>query len=166
MTAISSAATVPDPFSQPGSLGVWYDHLIRREQDHSSPNGRRSDWRDRFFFSARGQELFCSRGSQPCGKCRDGYQRVCRRNINNQYALPHQLVSSHSCSTPSCTSASTHHPGFHSPAHAACAYCHNGSDDPAHVHTASHPVPTRLCLSHTTMVQTGRNLVCGFNSCR
>ena len=99
----------------------------------------------------------CRRGSQPCGKCRDGYQRVCRHNGNNQYALLHQLVSSHSCSTTCCTSATTQHPGFHSPTDAACAYYHNVSNAPEHAHTASHPVPTRLCLSHSTTVHSGRH---------
>ena len=32
-----------------------------------------------------------------------------------------------------------------------------GSDAPAHAHNASHPAPTRLYLSHNTMVQTGRH---------
>ena len=77
--------------------------------------------------------------------------------LPNQYTLPHQLVSSHSNTTTCCTSTPTHHPGFHNPANAACAYYHNGSDAPAHTHTSSHPVPTRLCLSHSTMVQTGRH---------
>ena len=49
----------------------------------------------------------------------------------NQYALPHQLVSFHSSSTTSCTSAPIHHPGFHNNANAACAYYHDGSDTPA-----------------------------------
>ena len=49
----------------------------------------------------------------------------------NQYALPHKLVSSHSSSTTSCAPAPIHHPGFHNPANAACAYYHNGSDTPA-----------------------------------
>ena len=39
-----------------------------------------------------------------------------------KYDLPHQLVSSNSSSTTYCTSATTNHPGFHSPANAACAY--------------------------------------------
>ena len=38
--------------------------------------------------------------------------------------MPHQLVSSHLNSTTCCTSAPTHHPGFHSPANATCAYDH------------------------------------------
>ena len=73
----------------------------------------------------------------------------------HQYALSHQLVSFHSSSTTSCTSAPTNHPGFRSPANAACPYYHNGSDALSHAHTALHPVPTRLCLSRNTMVQTG-----------
>ena len=35
VTAFAPPAAVPDPFSQPGSLGGWYDHLTRREQDDS-----------------------------------------------------------------------------------------------------------------------------------
>ena len=132
----STGATVPDPFSQPGSLGVWYGYLTRREQDNGSPL--------RETFRLARPRFIYRRGSQPFGKCRDGYHRVCRRNGNNQYVLPHQLVPSHSCSTTSCTSAPTHHSGFHSPASAASAYYHNGSDAPAHTHTASDPVPTRL----------------------
>ena len=47
-------------------------------------------------------------------------------------------------------------PAFTAPS-TRCAYYHNDSDAPAHTHTASHPAPTRLCLSHNTMVQTGRH---------
>ena len=123
------------------AFGTTTLHAENRTTD--PPYGRRPDWRDRVFLVPAGRRYY-RRGSQPCGECRDGYQRVCRRNGNNLYALPHQLVSSHSCSTTSCTSAPTHHPGFHSPANAACAYYHNGSDTPAHTHTASNPVPPRL----------------------
>ena len=45
-----------------------------------------------------------------------------------------------------CTSAPTPHPSFHSPANAARAYYNNVSDAPAHTHTASHLVLTRLCF--------------------
>ena len=99
-----------------------------------------------FYLVPRTGHIY-RRGSQPCGKCRDGYQRVCRRNGNNQYVLPHQPVSSHSCLTTSYTSAPTHHPGFHSPANATCTYYQNGSDAPANTHTGSHPVSyTHLTL--------------------
>ena len=78
----------------------------------------------------------------------------------NQYALPHQLVSFHSSSTTSCTPAPIHHPGFHNPANAACAYYHNGSDTPA-----SHPVPTRLFFPITRWFRqdgTKMTVVCVF----
>ena len=68
--------------------------------------------------------------------CRDGSQRVCSSNGSNQYDRPHQLVSSRSISVTFCTSAPTHHPGFHSPANAACSSFHNASDFP---HTPSPP---------------------------
>ena len=67
-----------------------------------------------FYLVPRTGHIY-RRGSQPCGKCRDGYQRVCRRNGNNQYVLPHQPVSSHSCLTTSYTSAPTHHPRLPQP---------------------------------------------------
>ena len=78
----------------------------------------------------------------------------------NQYALPHQLVSFHSSSSTSYTSAPTHHPGFHNPANAAWAYYHNGSDTPA-----SHPVPTRLFFPITLFFKregAQMDVVCGF----
>ena len=78
----------------------------------------------------------------------------------NQYALSHQLVSFHSSSTTSCTSAPIHHPGFYNHASAACAYYHNGSDTPA-----SHPVPTRLFFPKTRWFRpdgTQMTVVCGF----
>ena len=74
----------------------------------------------------------------------------------HQYALSHQLVSFHSSSTTSCTSAPIHHPCFHNPANAACAYYHNGSGTPT-----SHPVPTHLFFPVTRWFrpefQTGRH---------
>ena len=58
----------------------------------------------------------------------------------NQYALPHQLVSFHSSSTTSCTSAPFHHPGFHNPANAVCLLLRRFRH-----------------ARHNTMVQTGRH---------
>ena len=43
-------------------------------------------------------------------------------------------------------------------------YYHNGSDAPAHAHTASHPVPTRLCCPIPLWFRsdgTRRNFLCG-----
>ena len=102
------------------------------------------------------------RERQPRGKCRDVHQRACRRNGSNHYALIHQLVSSHSSSTSSCISATIHHPGFHSPANAACAYFHNGSDSPAHDHAhiqCSNASVFPITLWFRPNV-TQRNLVC------
>ena len=107
-------------------------------------------------IGACGQEIFYSRGPELCGKCRDGFQRVgCRSGIN-QYALPHQLVSSHSKSTNCCISTTTHHYGFDSPVNSACALYPLGSDSPERDH-APHPVLNHICISHNTTVQTGRH---------
>ena len=124
------------------SFGMATSHAENRTKDPTY--GRRPDWRDRVLFSACGQEIFVGDFNDVTSVATA--TRECRRNGNNQYALPHQLVSSHSCSTTCCTSASTHHPGFYSPANATCSYYHNVSDTPTHADTASHPVPTRLCL--------------------
>ena len=67
----------------------------------------------------------------------------------NQYALPHQLVSFHSSSTTSCTPAPIHHPGFHNPANAACAYYHDGSDTPA-ITQWSRPDGTQMTAAAAT----------------
>ena len=55
----STAATVPDPFSQPGSLGVWYGHVIRREHDDRSPLRETSRLaRPCFFLVPTGKSYF------------------------------------------------------------------------------------------------------------
>ena len=63
--------------------------------------------------------------------------------------MPHKLVSSHSNSATSCTSAPTPHPDLRRPAKAACAYYHRGSDALAPAHTALRTVPSRLGLPRT-----------------
>ena len=123
------------------AFGTTTLHAERRTTD--PPHGRRLDWRDRALFRyLRAGDIY-RRSSQPCGKCRDGYQRVCSRN-GNQYSLHHHHLLSHSSLTTCGTSEPTQHPGFHNPANAACAYYHNGSDTPA-----SHPVP--VSYTHLTL---------------
>ena len=124
MTVLQPPSPSPTHSVNPdhSAFGTATLHAENRTTD--PPYGRRPDWHDRVLLSAFGQEIFCWRELQPCDKCRDGYQRVCRRNGSNPYGLPHQLVSFHSNSTTCCTSAPTHHPGFHSPASTTCAYYH------------------------------------------
>ena len=84
-----------------------------------------------FLVSACGQETFIGGDPNHVASAATA-TRECRRN-DNQYTLPRQLVSPHSSSTTSCTSAPIHHPGFRNPANAACAYYHHGSDTPLQI---------------------------------
>ena len=163
MTALQPPPPSPTHSVNPNHSAFGTTTLYAEKRATVLPTGDVQTGATAFFFSACGHELFCSRGSQPCGKCLDGYQSMPPQR-QQPIRLADHLVSSHSCSTTCCTSAPTNHPGFHSPVNAACAYSHNGSDAPSHAHTALHPVPTRLCLSDKTMVRpdgTQRNFVCG-----
>ena len=108
------------------AFGTATLHAENRSAD--PPYRRRPDWRDRVLFSACRQEIFVGGDPNHVASAATATREYRREN---QYSLPHQLVSFHSSSTTSCTSAPTHHPGFHNPANAACAYYHDGSGTPA-----------------------------------
>ena len=165
MTALQPPPSSPTHSVNPDHSTFGTATLHAENRTTNPPYGRRAGWRDRLFILCLRAGDIYRRGSQPCGKYRDAYQRVCRRNGNNQYALPHQLVSSHSCSTTCCTSAPTHHPGFHSPANAACLLPQRFRRSRTHPHrftSCGHPPLAFPITLWFRLDGTQVNLVCCF----
>ena len=156
MTVLQPPSPSPTHSVNPDHSAFGTATLYAENRTTDPTYGRRPDWRDRVLFSACGQEIFIGGDPNHVTSAATATREYAAATATTNTPCPTSLcrptrarslaVPLHPYTIPAFTAPSTR-----------CAYYHNDSDAPAHTHTASHPAPTRLCLSHNTMVQTGRH---------
>ena len=166
MTAFQPPPPSPTHSVNPDHSAFGTTTIHAENMTTDPPYGRRPDWGDRVLFSACGQEIFIEGDPNHVESAAAATREYAAATATNT-PCPTSLCRP-TRARPCCTSTPTRHPGFHNPSNAACAYYHNGSDAPAHAHTASHPVPTRLFFPITLWFRpdgTQMKVVCGLLFC-